>query len=667
VDEATVFADALEKSPAERASFLAEVCGNNPGLRSRVEDLLRAYEEAGSFLEMPAAEGSPREATLAPGADRREANPEDAARTPDRRGNPGEADLDFLGTCRNPGRIGRLGRYEVTEVLGRGGFGIVLRAFDPRLTRVVAIKVLAPVLAASVVARRRFLREAQAAAAVSHDHVVTIHEVDEANKPPYIVMECVVGQSLQQKLETEGPLEVREILRIGMQTASALAAAHAQGLIHRDIKPANILLENGIQRVKITDFGLARAADDVSLTRSGVIAGTPQYMSPEQAQGETLDCRSDLFSLGSVLYAACTGSAPFLGNTAIAVLRQVVEDTPRPIREVNPDVPDWLAEIVGTLMAKDRGDRFASAAEVADLLGQHLARLQHPPPSTGRPQLASGTTAHRGLLPSPRRPDLPDAGSAILGHDAIRRRFSLVLCVLGILWSGAELTLIHLQKTRNPGWRLKESVLAWCAGGIFIGLVLLAVSRPAGRWFGWAAVTFSVLLTAWFVFVPPRVPEDDVWRILVFFCTLAPALAVEGIASEAARAPGRWRFRCGTAIPPLALVVAALFVGYTLSPYLIPVGLLLNTLAMVAGAACVVRWYSRPAGWATLLAFPLFYLPILAVEKGPVEVKPHPALFAAISGAYLVLALVLAWRVSPASPGTPGAGASAERPVNFNP
>src|SRR5262249_10504569 len=142
-----------------------------------------------------------------------------------------------------------------------------------------------------------------------------------------------------------------EIVRIGMQTASGLAAAHAQGLIHRDIKPANILLENGIERVKITDFGLARAAADAHLTQRGVVAGPPQYMSPEQAEGKTVDQRSDLFSLGSVLYAMCIGRSPFRASGSVAVLKRVCEEAPRPIRETNADIPDWLVALIDRLHA----------------------------------------------------------------------------------------------------------------------------------------------------------------------------------------------------------------------------------------------------------------------------------------------------------------------------
>src|SRR5581483_6609315 len=140
------------------------------------------------------------------------------------------------------------------------------------------------------------------------------------------------GMSLQERLDQGGPLELEAILRIGMQTAAGLAAAHAQGLIHRDVKPANILLEGGMERVKITDFGLARAADDASLSQSGVVAGTPHYMAPEQARGEALDHRADLFSLGSVLYAMCTGRPPFRAATSLAVLRRVADEPPRPVQ-----------------------------------------------------------------------------------------------------------------------------------------------------------------------------------------------------------------------------------------------------------------------------------------------------------------------------------------------
>jgi serine/threonine protein kinase len=305
------------------------------------------------------------------------ADPETSATfaRPDLAGDPDQA-LDFLASSTTPGSLGRLGTYEVTELLGRGGFGIVLKAFDSALGRAVAIKVLAPQLATSAAARSRFAREARAAAAVVHEHVVAIHAVDSWNGFPYLVMPYISGCSLQERVDSNGPMDVKSVLRIGTQTAQGLAAAHAQGLVHRDVKPSNILLENGVERVKLTDFGLARAVDDASLTQSGVVAGTPQFMSPEQARGEPVDHRSDLFSLGSVLYTMCAGHPPFRAGSTPAVLRRVCDEQPRLLGEVNSDVPVWLADIVERLHAKDPADRFASATELADLLERALAALQ---------------------------------------------------------------------------------------------------------------------------------------------------------------------------------------------------------------------------------------------------------------------------------------------------
>jgi eukaryotic-like serine/threonine-protein kinase len=256
--------------------------------------------------------------------------------------------------------------------------GVVLKAFDPALGRNVAIKVLSAPLASCGAARRRFLREARAAAAVVHEHVVAVFAVVEVAGLPFLVMEYVPGGSLQERLEKRGSLSLPEILRIGMQTAAGLAAAHAQGLVHRDVKPANILLEDGVERVRLTDFGLARAVADAAMTRSGVVAGTPHYMAPEQALGETADHRSDLFSLGSTLYATCAGHPPFRAESPVAVLRRVCDDSPRALREINPDVPALFEAIVVRLMAKAPARRYQTATEVADLLRLCLAHVQQP-------------------------------------------------------------------------------------------------------------------------------------------------------------------------------------------------------------------------------------------------------------------------------------------------
>jgi serine/threonine protein kinase len=291
---------------------------------------------------------------------------------------PAEGRLDFLAPSDCPDSLGRIGIYEVKSVLGRGGMGIVLKAFDPNLNRNVAVKVLSTHLATSGAARQRFLREARAAAAVVHEHVVAVYAVEESAGLPYLVMEYVPGRSLQDRLDEQGPLSLVKILRIGMQAASGLAAAHAQGLVHRDVKPANILLENGVERARLTDFGLARAAADAGLTQTGTVIGTPHFMAPEQARGEPVDHRADLFSLGSSLYAMCAGYPPFRAESPLAVVRRVSDDEPRPIRDVNPEAPVWLAGIIARLQAKDPAHRYQTAAEVADLLSRCLSHVQQP-------------------------------------------------------------------------------------------------------------------------------------------------------------------------------------------------------------------------------------------------------------------------------------------------
>src|SRR5262245_5446328 len=352
-----LFFAALQKgSAAERTAYLDQACSGQDALRRRVEALLAAHPQVGQFLERPVEE--PEGVTQLCDA-------EDTA-----------ADLSFLAPSAGPGSLGRLDHYEVLEVVGQGGMDVVLRARDTKLLRVVALKALAAPLAASATARKRFAREARAAAAVRDDHVVAIHAVEDRGLVPYLVMEFIDGCNLDALLRRRGPLGVKEVLRIGIQVAGGLAAAHRQGLIHRDVKPANILLENGVQRVKLTDFGLARAADDASLTQSGFIAGTPLCMAPEQAAGEPTDARADLFSLGSVLYEMCTGRPAFRAPSSMAVLKRVCEETPRPIREINPDVPAALCGLIGRLHAKRPGGRPASAKEVADLLAEVLAGLQ---------------------------------------------------------------------------------------------------------------------------------------------------------------------------------------------------------------------------------------------------------------------------------------------------
>lgn len=375
MSDETLFAAALDQpDPATRAAYLDSACPD-PETRRRIDALLSAHDRAGEFLNRPAIERPARES-----APTRAYAPEtDHTRT---HGGTVDTDTDealgFLAPARRPDSLGRIGHYEVLEVLGRGGFGIVFRAFDETLQRVVAVKVLAPSMAATSPARKRFLREARHAGNVRHENVVQIHDISrDEERLPYLVMEFIPGETLQQRLDRTGPLEVAEILRISRQIATGLAAAHDMGLIHRDIKPSNILIDTGPQeRVKITDFGLARAADDASISQSGVVAGTPMYMAPEQAKGDALDHRADLFSLGSVLYVMCTGRPPFRAESTLAVLKRVAEDDPRPIREIIPEVPEWLCRIIGKLHAKDPAERYQSAKEVAEVLADCEAQLK---------------------------------------------------------------------------------------------------------------------------------------------------------------------------------------------------------------------------------------------------------------------------------------------------
>jgi hypothetical protein len=336
----------------------------------------------------------------------------------------GVEELYFLRPADRPGLLGLLGPYEVHEVIGQGGMGIVLKAHDAALHRHVAIKVLSLALAGSTTARRRFRREAQAAAAVCHEHVVPVYGVYEADGLPYLVMQYVSGESLQDRLDRVGSLEPAEVVEIGYQTAAGLAAAHAHGLIHRDIKPANLLLEEGLARVRITDFGLARMVDDTRLTYSGVIAGTPEYMAPEQARGEPVDHRADLFSLGSVLYAMCVGVPPFRGTTAVALLRQVSDHEPAPVHHLNPNVPPELAELIRCLLAKDPAERVQSAQEVAEWLRRYLMHLRRPdlpPPSLSAPPSARAAPAERPK----------EAGSWLWGQG-LCAAVCLVLALLGL-------------------------------------------------------------------------------------------------------------------------------------------------------------------------------------------------------------------------------------------
>jgi WD40 repeat protein/tRNA A-37 threonylcarbamoyl transferase component Bud32 len=419
--ERDIFLSALDmEEPAARADYLTTACAGSPRLRQRIERLLQLHEVKDTFLEVSA----PEQLT------------------------GGDQVVNYLSPAHAPGSLGRLDHYDVLEVVGRGATGVVLKARDTELQRIVALKVLAPLLTANLSSRDRFVREAQAAAAVRDDNVVAIYAVSKAGPVPYLVMEYISGQTLEKHIRQGKALELKEILRIGMQLAAGLAAAHAQGLVHRDIKPANILLENSIQRVKITDFGLARVTADTGPTAGGVLAGTPLYMSPEQARGEETDHRTDLFSLGSVLYALCTGTPPFRGDTTAEVLQRVRANAPHPVHEINPDVPEWLGDLIGKLHARESSDRPASARAVADLLGGRLALLQ-------QPSLISPTGTGT-VVPAARR----------------FRRLTIALCLAGLLAALAALVVWMMAWQRGGSDPREVSELSPETGGPPVSLEL---------------------------------------------------------------------------------------------------------------------------------------------------------------------------------------------------
>jgi hypothetical protein len=282
--------------------------------------------------------------------------------------------LGCLGPPHDPGDLGTLGPYRVQAELGRGGMGIVLRAFDPQLQRIVALKVVPPDRA-DARARARFVREAQAAARLTDDHVVPVYAVDNPlNGPPYLVMQYIEGVTLRQRIKAEGRLDPREAARIAEQAARGLAAAHGAGLVHRDMKPSNIILESATARTRIMDFGLVRLTSlPGGLTQEGTVAGTPEYMSPEHVgTPERVDARTDVYSLGVTLYEALTGEVPFRGVQQM-VLQQILNDEPRAPRRLNDRIPRDLETICLRCLQKEPGRRYRTAEALAEDLHRFLA------------------------------------------------------------------------------------------------------------------------------------------------------------------------------------------------------------------------------------------------------------------------------------------------------
>jgi serine/threonine protein kinase len=365
-----------------------------------------------------------------------------------------EGDLDFLAPPQEAGELGRLGPYRVLQVLGTGAMGIVLQAEDVALRRQVALKVMKKQQADCEVNRLRFLREAQAAAAIEHDHIVTIYQVGVDRGVPYLAMKLLKGESLEDRLNRVGKLPADEVVRIGREIAEGLAEAHERGLIHRDIKPANIWLEEGRDRVKIVDFGLALDFNekDARLTAVNYMVGTPMYMSPEQAEGEgNVDARCDLFSLGGVLYRMSTGALPFKGKTTMAVLTALATKEPRPPIDVNPELPPALSDYILLLLQKKADARpktarlvVAALAEIAEapagyeevaeeepeeLLVEEAPEEEEPAEPQPRPRPRHKARPKR----KPARKQRDESGEAALERKVIKLAIFAGVCVFLLL------------------------------------------------------------------------------------------------------------------------------------------------------------------------------------------------------------------------------------------
>jgi len=359
----------------------------------------------------------------------------------------------FLGARRHEDELGVLGSFVVRRILGAGGMGIVVAAEDVQLSRPVAIKVMRRTLARSAGSKERFLREARAMAALDHDHVVPIYQVGQERGVPYFAMPLLKGESVETKLRRQGRLTTQEVVQLGKETALGLAAAHARQLIHRDIKPGNIWWEprqadaahqgdatpardQPRSRVKLLDFGLVRAAEESgALTATGLIAGTPAYMAPEQARGEKVDERTDLFSLGCVMYQALTGQRPFGGDNPTAMLWAVTNSPPQRVLELNADVPPRLALLIERLLEKDPARRFQTATELAAELSEIESAL-HRAHERAAPSQTAAQPARR-------------SGSFGGSQGSARRRITFVLVGLGALLLGLAAWAVVTLRLRS--------------------------------------------------------------------------------------------------------------------------------------------------------------------------------------------------------------------------
>ncbi|MGH8762697.1 MAG: protein kinase domain-containing protein [Nitrosospira sp.] len=282
----------------------------------------------------------------------------------------------------------KIGRFKILEELGRGGMAVVYKAFDPNINRPLAIKILLEERCGDKEYRSRFLAEAKAAGLLSHPNIVTIYDIGEVDNRPYIVMELLEGESLDEYMKLASSRSIREDLAIGIQLAKALDYAHSKGIVHRDIKPSNIIRIKGTNNIKITDFGIAHIEDPerTQQTQMGEVLGTPQYMSPEQALGRSVDARSDLYSAGVLLYQLLTGKKPFKGGTMATLLLQITTVDPVPINQIIPNVPRPAKLIIERLLKKDPDKRFQNGKELAGALADAVEEIRQDEAQRERPK-----------------------------------------------------------------------------------------------------------------------------------------------------------------------------------------------------------------------------------------------------------------------------------------
>lgn len=419
-----IFQSALQHEPGQRSVFLSNACGGDESLRQEVESLITSHEKDGSFIDSPAY----------------------------------EAAAAMLETEQQLKAGQMIGHYEILSTLGKGGMGEVYLARDTRLDRKVALKFLPPDLIKDDERVRRFAQEARAASSLNHPNILTIHEIGEVGGRRFIGTEFVDGETLRERI-AGGPMKLADALNTGEQIASALAEAHAAGIIHRDIKPENIMLRrDGI--VKVLDFGLAKLTEQkesgpedstraLVKTSAGIVMGTVTYMSPEQARGLPVDARSDTWSLGVVLYEMMSGRAPFAGATTSDIIAAILEREPRSLTSISSDIPDALEWIVNKALTKDRDDRYQTARELLTDLRRLKQRLSVAAEieRSGAPELPIGSAAQCGT----------NRDEAVIATDRPRARrrlvwaavFAVMFALLAsvVIWKGRAYWFKHVAPT----------------------------------------------------------------------------------------------------------------------------------------------------------------------------------------------------------------------------